>query len=181
MAVTKKEFVLKMDLPGGLTKGTVINADKDGRKWVYTYNGKPFPYDCAKEPRFFEERPLSKYTKGTRVITDMQINAELCHQNGDKTRQHFKLPAYTEFPIVGERMYHSNLFVIVQWNGRWYLLPEKSIRVPEYYLYVNSSGKVFKACVGRDKVADKFRKETGNWHKDAQSAETYKNSLYKKA
>lgn len=170
-----KTYITKTALPGGINKGTKIIADMVGKKQVYVYeDGRPCPYDCAKEKSFFDEVQPPKYTVGSKIIVNTPCNVNHCSSEGVKMPSDFDLPAYTEFEVIGEKKINTYTYVIVKWNRYFYLVPERHIRPFEVYYYVSSSGGIFPAFVGRHPEADQFRNLTGNYHATVDEAKDYK-------
>ena len=171
----EKVYVAKQDLPGGCPAGTKVIK---GTKNLYHYeNGNLCPFDCEKEPKFFAEVILPKYQIGTLVILKDQLNVNVCTAVGNKTHQMFTLPAFTDMKITGEILSRSTLHVIVHYNSRYYLVPEKNVFNAETYYYVSSKGSVHKAYVGRESQVEAYRKSIGNYHGTGEAATLYKKSL----
>jgi hypothetical protein len=179
--MSKKTYAAKIDLPGGCHKGRTITGEKVAGKTTYLYsNGEVCLYDCAKEKLFFEEIKPLKYKPGTRLVMATQQTVEICSPNGDRHHKTFKLPAWTAFAVSGERIDRTKLHVIVTVNGRYYLIPETLLFVPEYYWYINSAGQIHQTISGRDPEADKFRKSINNHQPDHKSAYVYLSELVDK-
>jgi len=179
MAV-KKTYKAKQDLPGCQKGRTIV---KDGDKYTYTDDNSICVYKCADEPKFFVEVKPPKHVVGTVIILKEPATVACCNVEGEKTRQQFTLPAYTEFKITGEKMPNSdkrNIHVIVEFNKRHYLVSETLIKKPDFYFYLSSKGSIHRAWTGKDEKADRFRKSIGNCHVNQTDARTYVSVLKEK-
>lgn len=173
-----KLYKAKQNLPSCAKDRNIIESDG---KYRYADDNTLCMYDCAKEPNFFAEVKPSKYEIGKMIILRDQANVACCSESGEKQRQMFTLPAYTEMKIAGEKERHGVTFIIVKNGDRFYLVPEKLIHKPELYFYVSSKGIIHKAYAGRDKKADVFRKSVGNYCHTKYDAEVYVQVLKEQA
>lgn len=191
-----KTYTAKVNMPG-CKAGTIVNYKKyvetgpgkhrhrniiiEENKQPYKYeDGTVCTYDCANEPDFFEVVLPAKFKPGKNVILHTSLKARLCDDKGVLYTNTFTLPAYTEFNVIREKRDGRNrLFVVVCFSGKYYLLPENVVNIPNYYWYVSSKGEVHRGYVGRDPKADKFRIDIGNFSEDATKAHEYKDGLTK--
>lgn len=169
-------FKAKTDLPG-CKKGREVVGVIGHHSYKYVDTGDTCFYDCVNEPKFFEEVKPPKYIIDDLVILKKTCIVPLCNIMGEKTSKHFTLPAFTEFAIKYERSVKDKIYVVLNFNNKYYLISETFISKPEVYYYVSSTGITHKAWKNKDKKVDAYRKDVGNMHNIKEDAEKYKEFL----
>lgn len=178
-----KLYRAKVALPGGCVKGTLV---QDGK---YLETGKPCPYNCAKEPKFFSEVIPPLYPPGTKLILTRpsMFGYNLFDHNKDdsslsrKSPKIFKLPGYTTLISVGDYIEGKIRYIIVKMSekpkAQHYVVPEKELMEGKQYYYVSSKGDIHSEWIGREPDVEKYRKSVGNYHATKENGMVYKQVL----
>ena len=174
-----KEYRLKVDLPGGLKKGSIVtlstgitSADKN---WIWKGTETSCPWNPTKEPTFFEECLYPKFADGVDVILKPEI-----------AKRHNISPKI-EFHILRSeprRNGSKNTFIYYctcagREAGKFL---EEDLCLPSYYYFVNSKGIVCREISTPEHLKTEtfnWRNATGNVHLTNEAAHIWKNSFLK--
>jgi hypothetical protein len=162
--MNEKTYILKIDLPGGYTKGEkVIKVKSGGAGYMWEKNYYPCLWDPEVETKFFTEVVTPKYTIGQLVWFDDNI------MKGSYSRG---IIDKIETLMVKDKVQYS---IKVGCTGgiSFVKRTEEKIKPAETYFFISSRGQIHQeytipfAKLNKDEV---FRQLVGNYFKTKEEA-----------
>jgi hypothetical protein len=166
-----KTYTAKTNLPFGIKKGDIFTEYDNGV--LKSANGIVVPFNASVETSFFEACVIisNKFKIGDVVILPIvkKCNVYLESYTISKT---FDIPAYTSFVILDFyiKPRSSKIYVVIKFNDVKYIVSEDDVNIFKAYYFINSSGEVHNAILGRDRKSDNFRMKSNNCYESKDDA-----------
>lgn len=165
-----KTYTAKTNLPFGIKKGDIFTEYDNGV--LKSANGIVVPFNASVETSFFEACVIisNKFKIGDVVILPIVKKCNVYLESYiSKT---FDIPAYTSFVILDFyiKPRSSKIYVVIKLNDVKYIVSEDDVNIFKAYYFINSSGEVHNAILGRDRKSDNFRMKSNNCYESKDDA-----------
>lgn len=159
-----KTYIANTNLPFGIKKGDIL-TDVNGI--LKNSKGVVVPFNASVEKSFFKpcdiEINSDKFKIGDVVYLPIvkKCNVYLKPSYSSKT---FDIPAYTSFVILDFyiKPRSNKIYVVINFNDIKYIVSEDDVNIFKAYYFINSSGEIHNAILGRDRKSDNFRMKSNN-------------------
>lgn len=158
-----KTYTAKTNLPFGIKKGDIFTEYDNGV--LKSANGIVVPFNASVETSFFEACVIisDKFKIGEVIYLPIvkKCNVYLKPSYSSKT---FDIPAYTSFIILDFyiKPRSNKIYVVINFNDIKYIVSEDDVNIFKAYYFINSSGEIHNAILGRDRKSDNFRMKSNN-------------------
>lgn len=190
-----KQFVALKDAPFGIKKHDIVTFGKVTTPG--TSKGVSFSetklmradgsiidgfLDPEKEKSFFQKLEEIKggYKIGDKIVlkkvqSAVQVSLTAPYNDLGSSRRYGngEIPAWTEVEVIGFRRVGQKIQVVFAFNHAAYRVEEVHTVLAQTYYFINSSGVIHPAQLGRDAKADLWRQGTNNKFSTRQEAKSY--------